>query len=93
VILNQRTRQLNCHRVCLSACVCTHINRDQPQILEYIKLKSQVGELQRESADLTRNIEVQHAAAAAAATAGSGSSPAGGGGSARAARSGGSGSR
>jgi hypothetical protein len=35
-------------------CTCS----EQPQILEYIKLKAQVGELQKEAADWQRKVEV-----------------------------------
>lgn len=34
------------------------INRDQPQTLDYIRLKHEVGELQKQAADWQRRIEV-----------------------------------
>lgn len=55
--------------------------REQPQIIEYIKLKAQVAELQKEAADWQRKIQVAQTAAAR------GKSASGGGSSAGAARS------
>lgn len=47
----------------LSPCVLP-ANSEQPQIMEYIKLKAQVAGLQKEAADWQRKLEVACAAAA-----------------------------
>lgn len=51
--------------------------REQPQIIEYIKLKAQVAELQKEAADWQRKIEVAQTAAARGKSASGGGSSAG----------------
>lgn len=45
-----------------AAVLCTR--SEQPQIMEYIKLKAQVAELQKEATDWQRKLEVAQTAAA-----------------------------
>jgi hypothetical protein len=53
--------------------------REQPQIIDYIKLKAQVAELQKEAADWQRKLEVAQAAAARGSSGPGGWSPSGAG--------------